>query len=438
MQYKLSEWGIREDQVVEEAQLVRLTNIVGQVPTFVYAYYVLYTLFIGEVLASQLAFLVMLMNGSALLVNKAGYYGIAKTMLFGINSFAIWMTYHIFSIDYSVTTLYFPLLICYAFFFDIKTEKTYLLISVTLTTFFIAACFLAERFQIHYVQLDEGYASLSNTMHVVIAFVITIILSYLILRNHIDTIRKLESARKEAETALANLTETQGHLITTEKMAQLGALMYGIGKEIKEPFKGIKSSFTSIKKLVSDSDQDCKEMVSLMHEGIERTENIIDNLNHLTSRKSSYVSCDADDILKKCIHSVQIRYGEKIKFDFKPGLSQYSVLGQEGKLFQVFLNLMTNAIHAIDHDQGKVHIQSYEANDAAHIVIEDNGVGMSEKVLENIKEPFFTTKEPGQGTGLGMFISNQIIYDHGGQMEISSEEGKGTTIHISLPLGVGK
>jgi len=100
---------------------------------------------------------------------------------------------------------------------------------------------------------------------------------------------------------------------------------------------------------------------------------------------------------------------------------------------QVLLNLLTNAAQAID-GLGRIQIRSWADEQGIHISLQDNGRGMPSEVMAKIFDPFFTTKPVGQGTGLGLSISYKIVQDHGGQIRVASEPGRGTRFLISLPL----
>jgi len=106
-----------------------------------------------------------------------------------------------------------------------------------------------------------------------------------------------------------------------------------------------------------------------------------------------------------------------------------------GELNQVFLNLINNALQAMEHSPEKVLTLTSHANNTDILLsIEDTGEGMSEEVQKSIFDPFFTTKEIGQGTGLGLYISQKVIDDHQGKIEVKSEAGKGTKFIITLPI----
>ena len=107
------------------------------------------------------------------------------------------------------------------------------------------------------------------------------------------------------------------------------------------------------------------------------------------------------------------------------------VVGNEGKLYQVFSNLVVNSIHAIEGD-GTITISTVESNDEVIVSISDTGSGISEEVRKKIFDPFFTTKEQGKGTGLGLSIVYNIVKELNGDIEIESTVDKGTTVKLKL------
>jgi signal transduction histidine kinase len=111
----------------------------------------------------------------------------------------------------------------------------------------------------------------------------------------------------------------------------------------------------------------------------------------------------------------------------------YELIGKEGQLHQVLLNVLSNAVQAIS-ENGIIKIHTKIKNQVLKISIKDNGCGISEENISKIFDPFFTTKDPGQGTGLGMSISLKIINEHNGKIEYKSRKNEGTQVIITLPI----
>ena len=110
------------------------------------------------------------------------------------------------------------------------------------------------------------------------------------------------------------------------------------------------------------------------------------------------------------------------------------VMGDRGKLEQVFINILSNSLEAMP-EGGRLVISSSEKNGLIEVRLSDTGTGIAEEDAARIFDPFFTTKEIGEGTGLGLSICYGIIKQHGGDIEISSAEGRGTTVTVTLPVG---
>jgi signal transduction histidine kinase len=106
-------------------------------------------------------------------------------------------------------------------------------------------------------------------------------------------------------------------------------------------------------------------------------------------------------------------------------------------MFQVFVNLVKNALDAVEARgaRGRVRLDVSREGDMVEVVVEDNGVGIAEADMRRVFEPFFTTKEVGKGTGLGLPISARIVERCGGTLRLESEEGKGTRVHVAVPVG---
>jgi signal transduction histidine kinase len=130
---------------------------------------------------------------------------------------------------------------------------------------------------------------------------------------------------------------------------------------------------------------------------------------------------------------LQNQIKDKIIVEKKYTDIEHKLICNESKMHQVFLNILVNAIHAIEN-KGSIAINTTIADLKMNISIQDNGCGIKEEDLPKIFDPFFTTKEPGKGTGLGLSITYNIIKEHGGIIQFKSLFGKGTEVEICLPL----
>lgn len=266
------------------------------------------------------------------------------------------------------------------------------------------------------------------------------------------------------------ITKVESLLLHSEKMASLGTISAGIAHEINNPIAFITANVSRLKEyVVSLAEtvsairervpaekldrllatrnlanltvqqldmvlQDYPSLVDETTDGIERIRKIIRDLKSFSHEKAEHF--DPVDI-HQCIEtSLNLaRHETRNKLAIKKNYAEHMpvVQGSESQISQVFVNLIVNAAQAID-GRGEVCITTEVAGDFYRIEMRDNGPGIEPKVLENIFEPFYTTKPVGEGTGLGLAISQDIIKRHGGRITAQSKPGEGTAFIIELPL----
>jgi PAS domain S-box-containing protein len=261
-----------------------------------------------------------------------------------------------------------------------------------------------------------------------------------------------------ADLAFANqeLRDTQSQLVQSEKMASLGSLVAGIAHEINTPVGAIKSMHDTLIRAVDklkrrleerfpaelESDRQIRTAFDIIGEANEVIESGTSRVTEIVRRLRSFARLDEAELKKVNIHEGledtltlihhEIKHHIKINRDYGalPPLSVYP-----GRLNQVFLNILNNARQAIA-GKGEITIKTWEEHRKAHIAISDTGAGISRNNLKNVFDPGFTTKGVGVGTGLGLSICYQIIQEHRGEIKVESEEGKGTTFTIVLPMNL--
>lgn len=249
---------------------------------------------------------------------------------------------------------------------------------------------------------------------------------------------EIREQKEELEVTLEKLKSTQTQLIQSEKMASLGVLTSGISHEINNPLNFIQGGINAIEDYVSENASEhmgeIAPLLDIVNEGIDRTTKIVRSLNRFS--KSSDLNadrCDIHRILDNCILVLHNQLQNRIEIKKQYFEADPLVIGNEGKLHQVFVSILINAIQAIEHN-GEITITTATENQMLKISISDTGCGINEEHLSRITDPFFTTKEPGKGIGLGLSIVYSILKEHNGTMEFQSELGKGTTVVITLPV----
>ncbi len=283
---------------------------------------------------------------------------------------------------------------------------------------------------------------------------------------------KVKNRTEELEDTLRNLQNTQIQLVNQEKMASLGQLTAGIAHEINNPINFVSSNISPLKRDIKDIleivqayrvkgeaqfDESTKKEIKDLEEDLE-VDYLLDEINQLLKGMEDgakrtveivkglrlFSRVDEQDVKKVDIHDginstlilLNSIMSGKIKIIKHYGdIPMIECLA--GKINQVFMNIITNAIHALTDDVNpnpEIVIRTRQIEDNIQIEIADNGPGMPETVKQRIFEPFFTTKEVGKGTGLGLSIVYTIIENHKGKLEVKTEEGKGTSFIITLPV----
>ena len=292
-----------------------------------------------------------------------------------------------------------------------------------------------------------------------------------LLEETIEELQQKSKAVEEVNQALRNslndLKNTQNQLIQSEKMAALGELTAGIAHEIQNPLNFV-NNFSEINQelvteLIEEVDRQNWEEVRLlvkdlfeneekiMHHG-KRAENIVKSmLQH--SRKSNGVAeiFDlnqlVDEYFRLAYHGMRAKdksFQVKMTTKLDDGLTTVIAVRQD--IGRVVLNLITNAFHAIAerirlNEEGydpHVLVTTKDQGDQVMVEVTDNGSGMSEQTKDKIFQPFYTTKPAGQGTGLGLSSSHDIIKAHGGKFEVQSAVGQGTTFSFIIPKNQNK
>jgi C4-dicarboxylate-specific signal transduction histidine kinase len=250
-------------------------------------------------------------------------------------------------------------------------------------------------------------------------------------------------------TDISESIEKEAQLIQASKMTTLGTMAAGMAHEINQPLNVIQVCadffLKMIKKGNSISDEDLKSMAGDISNNVQRASEIIKHMRDF-ARQSEVVKTKVNinepikDVFKVLGHQLKVHQIE-LKLDLAPELPY--IMADHNRLEQVFINLVTNAVDAMDKKGDELgdigwkrllKIKSFSENGQAVVTVTDTGTGIPKEIIDKIFEPFFTTKEVGKGTGLGVSISYGIVKDYNGTIEIKSEVGKGTTFELRFPV----
>lgn len=288
------------------------------------------------------------------------------------------------------------------------------------------------------LRLAEQQAEIRNQLITNQLFTFIIIITVPLLFVMIILLRKNDRKNKELQRNNEELKKTQKLLITSEKMASLGVLAAGVGHEINNPLNFIKNGIEALaRKVEQNSDIKDEEMdayFKIINEGVDRATNIVKSLSHF-SRKGleGDERCNIHEIIENCLLILNNKIRNKIRVSTNFTSQGAEVKGNEGRLHQAMMNIIANAEQAIK-EEGTIEITTLKKEDHFEIWVEDDGEGIPEENLMKISDPFFTTKAPGEGTGLGLFITFSIIEEHNGHIDVKSDGDRGTKFTITLPL----
>jgi len=237
---------------------------------------------------------------------------------------------------------------------------------------------------------------------------------------------------KRLEAKINQLTETQQKLISSEKLAAIGSMASYIAHEIRNPLVTI-GGFAKSLSCFHFEDPKIKADINIIYDEVRHLEKILNNLMDISKpprpEKINARICETVDntctLMENYLNEKNITIHKKFELDIP------QILADPGQIKQVVLNILRNAVESMPGG-GDLTIEIKPAGESIKINITDTGKGMTEDALKNIFNPFFTTRS--SGTGIGMAISLKIIEDHGGNINVESEYGKGTTMSISLPI----
>jgi two-component system NtrC family sensor kinase len=305
-----------------------------------------------------------------------------------------------------------------------------------------------------------------------IALVLIFLISALLLYRN-NKIRRM--ANQKLEKAYTDLKQTQAQLIQAEKMASLGELTAGIAHEIQNPLNFV-NNFSDVNTELAEEiieaakKGDLQEIIQLANDVKSNQDKISEHgrradaivkgmLQHSRASSGTKELTDinklADEYLRLAYHGFRAKdktFNATIKTDFDETIGKVNIIPQD--MGRVLLNLINNALYAVDEkkkqlgdkyqpevtvctrlDNAPKNQPISQLANSLIISVRDNGNGIPQSIKDKIFQPFFTTKPTGQGTGLGLSLSYDIVKAHGGEIRVESKEREGTTFIIQLPVG---
>ena len=245
-------------------------------------------------------------------------------------------------------------------------------------------------------------------------------------RNFNDMVQQLRESRQEIQ----RLYRTQ--ISRAEHLATLGELAAGLAHEIRNPLAGIAGVMDIVNRDLPESSPARDVVKEVRHEVLRVNRIVTDLLETARPKPAEYRFSDFNATIEHAVTFAQQQTRAKpVNLEFVKDAALEPVEHDSAQIHQVLLNLLLNSIQAID-GAGEVRVQVTHHNGTASVSVTDNGAGIPPEHLPNIFRPFYTTK--GIGTGLGLSLAKRIVEDHGGQIAVSSEVGRGTRFDVTLPV----
>lgn len=250
------------------------------------------------------------------------------------------------------------------------------------------------------------------------------------------------SLEEEVQKKTAEIVRAQEQLINAEKLASLGRMAAGVAHELNSPLTGIVTfAHLMLKRIPPENTQDAEDLKVIIDQ-TERCSRIVRGLLGFSRKTASEkANVDMNTLIENTLSMVrnQAKF-YNIAFDVQLDRTIPEVNVDPNQIQQVFLNLLINSADAME-EKGRIAISSRMADDDGNKFVEleftDTGPGIPEDIRGRVFEPFFTTKPAGKGTGLGLAVSYGIIKKHDGQIFVKSEQGKGASFFIRLPVATG-
>ena len=315
---------------------------------------------------------------------------------------------------------------------------------------------LNETLRIRELEQEKiAYQNKVRTTFFISGLVFLLLIAILLFRSSIQQ----KKAKRKIENAYSELKSTQAQLIQSEKMASLGELTAGIAHEIQNPLNFINNFSEVNNELIEEmnNENDINEIkvigidIKQNNEKIafhgKRADGIVKGmLQHSQKSTGQKEPTDinklADEYLRLAYHGLRAKnkeFNAEIKTDFDSSIGNINVIPQD--IGRVLLNLYNNAFYAVKEKkrttdgsyQPTVFVSTRKTNNRVTVSVSDNGNGVPQNIVDKIFQPFFTTKPTGEGTGLGLSLSYDIIKAHGGEIKVETKEGLGSIFIIELP-----
>jgi two-component system, NtrC family, sensor kinase len=228
--------------------------------------------------------------------------------------------------------------------------------------------------------------------------------------------------------------ELQGQLRQADRLSTIGMFAVGVAHELNEPLGNI-MGFAQLAKKCDGLPESAQRDIGKIEDASLQAREVIKNVLAFGRRSTlERVPLDLDRVVRDGLRLLDAQCArQNVRLVRPPAADLPAIHADPTQINQVLVNLAVNALHAMP-DGGRLSVRTRVAADSVVLVVEDSGTGMSPETLQRAFEPFYTTKDSGQGTGLGLVLVQSIVQSHGGRIEVDSTPGQGTRVEIEFPI----
>jgi signal transduction histidine kinase len=426
----LMDLGTSERMKLEDAQRVRLTNILGFIPIGMYLVYIAFGLinkyYFPVILCSGL----LILSVIGIFLNKQKHHGFAKFLLFSVNSASVLIAYNCLNIDYSICCYFFPILMAYEILYNLRLEIKRFIPAVGFTVICAVACFVLPKGILYYYEMSDELFKSSHLLNYILPFLISLFFMVIIMRMYGQTQSKLIEAKEEAEAAYKVKSD----------------FLSSMSHELRTPLNGIIGSTNLLAHENISLSQ--KKYFDIIQYSSEHMLNLVNHILDFSKIEAGKLELDSNVFkIKEMVHRVADMFQNQVNSSDVTFIREIddaldvSVVSDDLRLSQILHNFLSNAFKFTRRGTIilKASCETRTSNSIAiYFSVSDTGIGIKEDAQKTIFESFTqadtgTSRKFG-GTGLGLSICKQLVEKFGSQIYVNSTYGKGSVFSFRLLL----